>query len=42
MKQVIGFDGRLNEHAGKYKGMKVNAARIQIVQDMQTMGLIEK
>src|SRR3989338_728093 len=42
MKQVIGFDGRLNEHAGKYKGMKVNAARIQIAQDMQTMGLIEK
>src|SRR3989344_230506 len=42
MKQVIGFDGRLNEHAGKYKGMKVNAARVQIVQDMQTMGLIEK
>ena len=42
MKQVIGFDGRLNEHAGKYKGMKVFTARQQIVQDMQSMGLIEK
>jgi len=42
MKQVIGFDGRLNELTGKYQGMKVKAAREQIVADLKSKGLIEK
>jgi valyl-tRNA synthetase len=40
-KQVIGFDGRLTELAGPYKGMKVGVAREQIVKDMQTRGMID-
>lgn len=41
MKQVIGFDGRLTEIAGHYKGMKVKAARDMIVSDMQSRGMID-
>lgn len=40
-KQVIGFDGRLTDIAGPYKGMKVKAAREQIVKDMVARGLID-
>lgn len=39
---VIDFNGRLTEKAGKYAGLKVTAARKQIVADLQTNGLIEK
>jgi valyl-tRNA synthetase len=42
MKQVIGFDGRMNEHAGKFAGMKVLEARQAVVEEMQQKGLIEK
>jgi valyl-tRNA synthetase len=42
VKQVIGFDGRLNEHAGKFAGMKVKEARAAIAEEMQTRGLLEK
>ncbi len=42
MKQVIGFDGRMNEHAGKFSGMKVLEARQAVVEEMQQKGLIEK
>lgn len=42
MKQVIGFDGRLNEFTGPYNGMKVEAARKKVVEDMQAKGMIEK
>lgn len=42
MKQVIGFDGRMNELAGKFSGMKVLEARDAVVEDMQQKGLIEK
>jgi valyl-tRNA synthetase len=42
MKQVIGFDGRLNDLTGKYKGMKVAAAREQVVNDLTERGLIVK
>ncbi len=42
MKQVIDFDGRLNEKTGPYKGMRIAAARKKIVEDMQKKGLIEK
>lgn len=40
-KQVIGFDGRLTDIAGHYKGMKVKAAREMIVADMQARGMID-
>jgi len=42
LKQVIGFDGRLNEHTGPYKGMKVAAARAKVVEDLKAKGLITK
>lgn len=42
LKQVIGFDGKLNEHAGKFAGMYVKQARAAIVEEMQQKGLIEK
>ncbi len=42
MKQVIGFDGKMNEHAGKFAGMYVKEARRAIVVEMQKKGLIEK
>ena len=41
-KQVIGFDGKLNELTGKYAGLKVNEARKKIAEDLQTKGLLEK
>jgi valyl-tRNA synthetase len=41
MKQVIGFDGRLTNIAGPYAGMKVKAAREQIVKDMAARGLMD-
>lgn len=40
--QVIGFDGRLNKHAGKYQGLRVKEARKRVAEDMEEMGLIEK
>ncbi len=42
VKQVIDFDGRLNEKTGPYKGMKIVAARKKVVVDMQAKGLIDK
>ncbi|OGE64378.1 valine--tRNA ligase, partial [Candidatus Daviesbacteria bacterium RIFCSPLOWO2_02_FULL_36_7] len=42
IRQVIGFDGRLNEKAGKFAGMRVKEARAAIVKEMQEKGLIEK
>jgi valyl-tRNA synthetase len=41
-KQVIGFDGKLTEVAGKYAGMKVKIARDQIEKDLAEKGLLEK
>ncbi len=41
MKQVIGFDGRLTDLAGRYKGMKVKAAREQIAKDLEAKGLLD-
>ncbi len=40
--QVIGFDGRLNERTGKYKGLSVKEGRKRVVEDMQELGLIER
>ncbi|MBI2600561.1 valine--tRNA ligase [Candidatus Daviesbacteria bacterium] len=42
VRQVIGFDGRLNEKAGKFAGMRVKEARAAIAKEMQEKGLIEK
>ncbi len=42
IRQVIGFDGKLNKKAGKYAGMKVREARKIIAKDLEKMGLMEK
>ncbi len=42
MKQVIGFDGKLNELAGPYKGLYINQARKKIVEDLKKKGLLVK
>jgi len=42
MKQVIGFDGKMNHFAGKFEGLYVKQARKTIVEEMQKKGLIEK
>ena len=41
-KQVIDFRGRLTGWAGKYKGLKVRAAREAVVHDLKDKGLLEK
>jgi valyl-tRNA synthetase len=40
--QVIGFDGKMNEKAGKFSGMYIKQARKAVVEEMQAKGLIEK
>ena len=40
--QVIDERGRMNEKAGKYAGMKAEDARKKIVEDLKTVGLLEK
>ena len=42
VRQVIGFDGTMNERAGKYAGLDRFEARERIVEDMTALGLIEK
>jgi valyl-tRNA synthetase len=42
MVQVIGFDGKMNEKAGKFAGMYAKQARKAVVEEMQAKGLIEK
>ncbi|HYM65020.1 MAG TPA: valine--tRNA ligase [Candidatus Sulfotelmatobacter sp.] len=42
MVQVIGFDGKMNEKAGKFEGLYVRQARKAVVEEMQKKGLIEK
>ncbi|OGG18820.1 valine--tRNA ligase [Candidatus Gottesmanbacteria bacterium RIFCSPHIGHO2_02_FULL_39_14] len=42
VKQVIDFDGRLNNKTGPYKGMTVEAARKKTAEDLKKKGLIEK
>ncbi|MBI4449287.1 valine--tRNA ligase [Candidatus Woesearchaeota archaeon] len=36
----IGLDGRMNDHAGAYKGLKVKEARAKVLEDLKTAGLI--
>lgn len=40
--QVIGFDGKMNEKAGKFKGLYVKHARAAVAEEMRKKGLIEK
>ena len=40
--EVIDRYGKLNEKTGKYSGMKVPAARVEVVADLQEKGLMEK
>lgn len=40
MRQVIDENGRMNQNAGKYAGMKVSEARKKITADLKTVGLI--
>ena len=42
IRQVIGFDGRLNEKTGPYKGLTVEEARERVARDMERRGLLEK
>jgi len=42
IRQVIGFDGRLNEKTGPYAGLTVGEARKKVAQDMKKKGLLEK
>lgn len=40
--QVIGYDGKLNQHTGPYQGLKVKAAREKIAADLNERGLMDK
>jgi valyl-tRNA synthetase len=42
LKQVIGFDGKMNHFAGKFAGLYVRQARKAIIEEMQAKGLVEK
>lgn len=42
LKQVIGFDGKMNHFAGKFAGLSVKNARKAVVEEMEKKGLIEK
>jgi valyl-tRNA synthetase len=42
VRQVIDVDARMNERAGKYRGLDRFEARRAIVEDMRGLGLIEK
>jgi valyl-tRNA synthetase len=42
IKQVIGFDGRLNHFAGKYQGLTVKQARKKVVEDLKNKGWLVK
>ncbi len=42
IRQVIGFDGKMNTAAGKYVGLDRFECRTRIVEDLQALGLINK
>src|SRR3989339_1178155 len=42
MKQIIDEDGKMMANCGKYAGMTTDEARVEIVKDMQKMGLINR
>lgn len=39
--QVIGFDGKMNEKAGKFEGLYAKQARKAIIEEMQKKGLVD-
>src|SRR3989338_3689933 len=39
---VVGKDGRLNEHAHAYKGLKIKEVRKKIIEDLQKLGVVKK
>jgi valyl-tRNA synthetase len=39
---ILNSDGTLNENAGPYKGLKREAARKKVVEDLEAQGLLEK
>jgi len=41
MVRVINYDGKMNEKAGKFKGMYIKQARKAVVEQMQEKGLID-
>jgi valyl-tRNA synthetase len=42
LKQVIGFDGKMNSLAGEFEGLYVKQARRAVVEKMQALGLVER
>jgi len=42
IKQVIGFDGKLNEKTGSWSGLRIAEAREKVAANLAKMGLIEK
>jgi valyl-tRNA synthetase len=42
LKEVIDQFGRMNEHAGPYKGLKIAEARKKVIEDLKAKGLLEK
>ena len=42
MKQVIGFDGKMNHFAGEFEGLYVKQARAAVIEKMKQLGLLEK
>jgi valyl-tRNA synthetase len=42
IRQVIDFNGKLNEKTGPYAGLTIKEAREKVVQDLKKIGLIEK
>ncbi|MBI3624935.1 MAG: valine--tRNA ligase [Candidatus Rokubacteria bacterium] len=42
VRQVIGFDGKMNARAGQYAGLDRFECRGRIVEDLERLGLIEK
>ncbi len=42
VRQVIGFDARMNERAGKYQGLDRFEARQRVLDDLRALGLLEK
>ncbi|MEM2427727.1 MAG: valine--tRNA ligase [Candidatus Bathyarchaeia archaeon] len=39
---AVNLDGKMNENAGKYAGLYVKEARNKIIEDLRSMGLIER
>lgn len=42
MINILNKNGTLNEHAGKYQGLKVQEARKRVVEDLKTEGRLQK